>query len=128
MTTTTVDKPFLGKFTHLTHAQVIFIMLSVELVWIAYLTGDLQYNRSISLANQQNLATQNSENHNQTLELKKVLEAQGNLSASARSDLLAQFSYAANHGGFSTKDTQLQNLAQVQAMNLKLDKLLNATR
>ena len=115
-----MNKPFLGRFTHLTHAQIIFILLSIQLVWIAYLTGDIQHNIQVSIANQDNLAQQTSE-------IQHVIEAQGNLSSAQRNALLQQFANVSNHGGFSTKDIQLENLAQVKALNLKLDKLLNQT-
>jgi biopolymer transport protein ExbD len=122
-----MDKPFLGRFRSLTNAQVIFVMLSVLLVWVAYLTADIQYNRQISVANQQNLAEQNEQ-------IGTVLERQGNISLHTRNALLTQFEYAANHGGFATNATvqentrALDNLTRVHnLMNLKLDKLLNQT-
>lgn len=137
-----MDRPFLGRFKRITNVDMLLFMTAALIIWMGYLTADIQYNRTLSMTNQQNLALQNSENHNQTVQIKRMVERQGNLSANTRNQLLAQFSYAAEHGGFATNASMTQNHAilgdmnasfedmndSFQALNLKLDKLLNHTK
>lgn len=122
-----MDKPFLGRLRRISNAEMIMVMVGILIVWVGYLTADIQYNRSLSITNQQNLAIQNGEIQNQTDQLKHIIEAQGNLSAGTRNQLMQQFTHASEHGGFATNDTQ-QNITNIiSGLDYKLDKLLNST-
>lgn len=54
-----------SRFRRLTNVEVVTVMLAVLIVWVGYLTADIQYNRQLSLVNQQNLIDiTNSTNEN----------------------------------------------------------------
>ena len=109
--------PFTGKI-HI--AQAILIMQAITIVIVAIYISDLQYSRQINIVNSKALLAL-------TNETAQLIEKQGNLSNTQRSQLLHALTAVNGHGGFATTEHQQQLNETLQGLDDKLDRLLNAT-
>jgi len=131
-----LSKPVFGRIPPF---YILFIMLTIIILWTGYLTADIQYNRQLNKQNQGTIIDLANKTGKIVNETAVLIEKQGNLSSAQRGVLLQEFAAVANHGGFSTKDVQVNNsklLANnskllsnssqtIAALNNKIDKLLS---
>jgi hypothetical protein len=109
--------PFTGK---LRTAEAILIMQAITIIITAVFISDLNYSRQVNQANSKTLLTL----ANETAQL---IEQQGNISNTQRSQLIHALTVTNAHGGFATVEHQAQLNETIQQLDYKLDKLLNAT-
>lgn len=109
--------PFTGK---LKIAEAILIMQAISIIITAVFISDINYSRQINQANSRTLLTL----ANETAQL---IEQQGNVSATQRTQILNAIATANNHGGLATAEHVSQLNNTIQQLDDKLDKLLNST-
>jgi len=109
--------PFTGK---LKIAEAILIMQAISIVITTVFISDINYSRQINQANSRTLLTL-------TNETTQLVEQQGNISNSQRSQLLQALAAVNSHGGFATTEHLEQINETLQQLDDKLDRLLNST-
>ena len=75
--------------------RILLILSIVNVLYLGYLSSQLNYNSQINHANQNNLL--------------RILNQQGNVSDTQRSTLIKEFENVSSQGGFSTASQAMQN-------------------